>query len=460
MNRSKYGVRQIALFLFGLMIVSASALAANPTEPPLIQTDEAMTLDDLVQLAIDHEYTYRQAVEGERIVGMLRASAIGQFLPTITSNASYGSSTYKDYTVYDDDYTPIGKIDLETSSSSVSFNASESIFEGGSRLWGIKSAKLQLENIFLNTERSRDVLIAQVKTAFYNFLLARENLAVQQEILGQREESLRLARARFQTGDVIELDVMQAEIDLGTQQNTVLQAEQSLQNGREALNLSVGIHLDSTYPVSGDLTPVLPEVESDILVNTALQSRPDFKTAKNAVKINDLAVKTYSSSYLPSLSWNYRYGRNYSNSSTAGDYHYWPEDVSSYAGFSLNWTIFNGFQREYNRQNAVVTKRQSVYNEFAMRQTVMSEVRSEWRSIENLFQQIQVLDRNRDLARRQLTLEQERYRIGASDQLSLRSAQVTFISAENQYLVTVLEYFTTLATLERDLGVSLEEVSR
>ena len=77
-----------------------------------------------------------------------------------------------------------------------------------------------------------------------------------------------------------------------------------------------------------------------------------------------------------------------------------------------------------------------------------------------LYKQIQVSDKNRDLARRQLQLEQERYRVGASDQLNLRSAQVTFISAEQDYLAKVLEFYTTRATLERDLGTSLDAVNR
>ncbi len=453
MNCSKSYVRRTLLTLIGVLMLSSAGLAATPDEPPLIVSDSSKTLDDLIDLALNHEYTYRKAVEGERIVSMLRASAIGQFLPGVTAGGSYRTSGKT--------YDAAGNLLANNnSSSSISISVSETIFAGGQRLWGLKAAKLSLDNIFLNSERSRDVLVTQVKTVFYNFLLAKENLRVQNEILQQRRESLRLAQARYATGDVIELDVMQAEIDLGTQENNVLQAQQSLKNAREALNLAVGIHLDSTFPVVGGLTPVLPNTDADQLVTTALQKRPDFKAAKNQVKINSLNVLNYTSQYVPTVSWFYSYDRSDYRKDLAQHYVVWPSITSSTTGFSLNWTIFDRFQREYNRQNAVIAKRKSVYDEFSLRQNIMANVRSEWRNLEKLDQQIKVSERNRDLARRQLELEQERYRVGASSQLNLRSAEVTRITAENDYLARVLEYFTTLATLERDLGASLEEVSR
>lgn len=453
MNRSKRIFGNALMLLIGVLMLSGSLIAAEPTEPPMIVSDSSKTLDDLLDLALNHEYTYRKAVEGERIVTMLRASAIGQFLPSVTGSASYSTSGKT--------YDAAGNLlASNNSSSNVQIAVSEVLFSGGQRIWGLAGAKLQLQNIFLNSERSRDVLIAQVKTVYYNFLLTKENLRVQNEILGQRQESLRLAQARFATGDVIELDVMQAEIDLGTQQNNVLQAEQSMKNAREALNLAVGISLDSTFPVVGDLTPVLPETNADQLVTLALNERPDYKALQNQVKINKLDVRNYTSQYLPTVSWFYGYNRSDYRPNSAQDYSYWPDITSSSTGLSLNWTIFNRFQREYNRQNAVIAKRQSMFDEVSTRQTIIANVRSEWRTLEKLNQQIKVSERNRELARRQLQLEQERYRVGASNQLNLRSAEVTRITAENDYLARVLEYFTTLATLERDLGASLEEVSR
>lgn len=443
-----------------LTMPATQVQASTPSEPPLIQSDTPMALDDLVALALDHEYTYRKAVEGEKIVLMLRASAIGQFLPTVSASGTYSTGTYYDYPIYNDDDTFLGRFDYSNSNSSTSISIRETIFAGGQRLWGLKSAKLQLENIFLSSERSRDVLIAQVKTAVYNFLLAEENLSIQKETLEQRKESLRLATTRYETGDVIELDVMQAEIDLGNQANLVLQAKQGLENAREAVNLSVGIHLDSKFPIDGDLTPVLPASSEQLLVNTALQQRPDYMSAKNMVKINRMNTLAYTSQYLPTVTWFMNSNRGYYSPDSKGDYQYWPEDRTGTTGFSLNWTIFDGFQREYNRQSAIIEKRKAIYDEFSARQNIMAQVRSEWRNLDNLYQQIQVLDQNRDLARRQLELEQERYRVGASDQLSLRNAQVTFSQAENNYLGRVLDFFITLATLERDISSSLEEVSR
>lgn len=458
-SKTTLAIRVIVLILAGT-VFALPVQAAAPSEPPLIQSDTPKTIDDLVALALDHEYTYRKAVEGENVVRMLKLSAFGQFLPSVSFSGNWFNTTLINSTVYDNLLNPIGVEDTDNSSSSTNISINETLFAGGQRWFAAKSAKYQLENIFLNTERSRDILIAQVKTTAYNFLLSQENLKNQQDILEQRKESLRLAKTRYETGDVIELDVMQAEIDLGNQKNAVLQAQQGVANAREALNITVGIDLNSSFPVKGDLTPMLPGANVDDLVNLALQERPDYKAQKNLVRINNYTVKQWTSGYLPQITAGVSMGRSQSARGSAYDFQFQPENQSRSIGFSLNWTIFDRFQREFNRQSAVVTKRQSMLDESALHQSVISGIRSEWRNLDNLFKQIQVLDQNRELARRQLELEQERYRVGASDQLSLRNAQVTYSQAENSYLGRVLDFFITLATLERDVSTSLEEVSR
>ena len=370
---------RIALLIAALVLTAGFGTAARAQQdahqPRLIVQDTVMSLDSLIQIGIDNQATYRKAVEGERIVSALNRSAIGQFLPGVTAGMNLGNSRYITSSTYVEGIA-FGGQDKKSSSSSWNLNVSESLFEGGSRYWGYKSAKLQIQNTFLTTERSQDMLIAQVKTAYFNLLASQDNLNVQNEVLQQRLEAQRLAKARYATGDVIELDVMQADIDVGNQQNVVLQAQQSVDNAREALNLTVGLSLDSRYPVQGDLKPNMPEMQQDSLVSTALEYRPDFLAQQNLVKMREYDLKSNTSEYLPSASLYYQVRRSQTIDDVYNNFSLNPSDqkVTSF-GLSLNWTLFDRFNREYSRQNAYIAKRQAKLDEINQRLQIDANVR-------------------------------------------------------------------------------------
>ncbi len=445
--------------LLGIIVLFAMpALASDDGyTPPKLNSDMPVTVSRLIELAQDNQSAYRQSLEDEELIPILKAGAIGQFLPSLSAGASW-SSTFTEESVIYIQGTPIdgGK----SSSSGWNISANETLFSGLSRFYGYRQAQLNVENTLLNTERSFDLLVSGVKSAVYTVLAAERSLEVEEEILNQRSDVLHLARTRYETGDAIQIDVMQAEIDYGTQENAVLSARQALQNAREYLNLTVGLDLESSYTFAGNLDPELPNINADSLVSIAHSARPDLQQQRNLVEINDYSIKSWNSQYAPSASAFASYSRSGYTQGEQLNWEVMPTDWDVRYGLSLNWTLFDGFSREVQREQAVINKRRSMWDEHQAEQSIAADVRQQWRSLNRLYQQIEVADRNRDLARRQLDLEQERYRVGVSDQINLRSAQVIFVSAEREYLSRVLDFFTTMATLERDLGMPLEEISR
>ncbi|MCB2213166.1 TolC family protein [bacterium] len=451
----------IMLMLGMLLGLSIPPATAETFTPPVLNSENPVPLSRLITLAQDNRAAYRQSLEDQELIPELRAGAIGQFLPSIYAGGTWSNSDSEQEAIYVDGLPVPGTGGTYfNSSSSWYVQANESLFEGLSRYYGYQMTSLSVENTLLNTERSFDELVSDIKSAAYNVLAAERALEVEREILNQRQEAHRLARARFETGDVIELDVMQAEIDLGTQENAVLSAEQALRNAHEQLNLTVGLDLESEYTVAGNLEPMLPNANPDSLVSIALRARPDLEVQRNQVDYYDYDVKRNTSNYFPTANAFVTYSRSESVQDERFSWSAVPGDRNIRYGLNLNWTLFDGFTREVQREQAVITKRKSMWDQHQFEQSVAADVRRQWRTLTSTFQQIEVADRNRELARRQLNLEQERYRVGVSDQLNLRSAQVTFVSAEREYLARVLDFFTTMATLERDLGMPLEEIAR
>jgi outer membrane protein len=302
-----------------------------------------------------------------------------------------------------------------------------------------------------NVENARKNLAAQIAEQVMVVQTQEQLVALDKRLRDQRKDALDLAQARFTVGAVTELDVMQAEIDLNTAENTLSSAGRALESQREGLNQIIGIDLRSTYPLeqAQSLSPYQFNVDS--LVDVAYASRSDLRVANLTSQRTAQSLKMQYSNYLPTLSLSAQFSRSEASGTHVG----WtlsPRNVNNRYGLNLSWNIFDGFTREYNIEQQRVAQAQAKESERQLQLSVAKDVHNAYFNLVNTFNQIQLTSRNRDLAERRLNLERERYRLGAASQLDLRDAEVTYAQAETSNLQTVLSYQSSVIALELAVG--------
>lgn len=476
--------------MLGLLLASV-ALAAP--EFPVISSATPLSLDSLVALGFRYSPVLRQTEYNTRLNTIGKVNAVGQFLPTVSLGLSFSQTHYRNptfnnpngsvgvihtrpaeiFTTYvvgwdtsgsnlsnphliqvTDTIPAVTIPEGDTRSSSEFISLNETIFEGGRRYFLYRLAKVQ-ENINNSSvENVQKNLAAQIAEQVVVVLTQERLVDLDKRLRDQRKDALDLARARFDVGAVTELDVMQAEIDLNTAENDLSTAGRALESQREALNQVIGINLSSTYPLeqAAGVTPLQFNVDS--LVSVAYQCRSDLRIADLTVQRATQNVNMNYSNYLPTISL----GAQFSRSESSGNNVDWtlsPRDINDRYSLSLSWNIFDGFTREYNLQSARVSRAQAVESERQLQLSVVKAVHDAYFNLANIFNQLQLTGRNRDLAERRLNLERERYRLGAASQLDLRDAEVTYAQAETSNLQTNLAYQSSLIALELAVGKPL-----
>ena len=99
------------------------------------------------------------------------------------------------------------------------------IFDGGLTYGKVKQAKADLERSKTDlADQSRQIEL-QVRTAYSDFLQARETLDSQQKVQEEAEEALREANARSGAGTGTQLDVLDAETALTQARTTLVQSQ-------------------------------------------------------------------------------------------------------------------------------------------------------------------------------------------------------------------------------------------
>lgn len=333
---------------------------------------------------------------------------------------------------------------------------SQTLFAGGRNFYTLKSAKQLRKSSEFSLDRDQQLLAYNISQAYFEVLAKQQMLELAERVLEQRKEQLRLAKARYKVGSVTKLDVMQADIDLGNQENELLQAEQELKIARMELNRLMGIFLEESFQVVEDSVLFAPSFNMRELVQKALRTRPDLKTLEAELASYENNIWAERSSYLPTVTFDLSIFR----SEQGGADDKWtlsPENRDTRFGFSLNWDIFSGFSREYLIKQAQVSAQNSRYDILDKKLSIEKEVKEAVLNLERIYSQSLITRKNRELAKENLALERERYRLGSASLLDLRTAQVTYIQAETDHISKLLEFRTTLAQLEYATGLEIKE---
>lgn len=475
---------KLRLMIAGLLL-AGSALAES--EFPLIRSSAPLSLDSLIALGFQYNPALRQAAGDTRLNSIGKLNAVGNFLPTVSVGMSFSQShyrnptftnpdgsvssyprTYTDYSIMWEDtvdgiltnprltertYT-IDVPEGDSRSSQMYLSLNESVFEGGRRYFLYRMAKVQ-ENINnLTVEDAKRSLALQIAQRVVLVQTQQKLVELNEKLRDQRQDAFELAKARFAVGSVTELDVLQAEIQLGSAENAITSARRDLQAQREAMNQLLGIDIPSEFPIeeAAEISPFVFDV--DELVAEAYRHRTDLKIAELSVARARHSLRVYQSEYLPTVSLSAQWSR----SEQSGKKETWtlnPRNENSSYGLSVRWNLFDGFTREYNTVSRRVDRDKTIEAERALRLRLEREVRDAYYNLEKVYNQLGVTSRNRELAQRQLDLERERYRLGATSQLGLRDAQVTYAQAETEHLQKTLEYQSSLIALDLAVGKSL-----
>jgi outer membrane protein TolC len=118
-----------------------------------------------------------------------------------------------------------------------------SIFDGALTRGKVIQAKAQYKHAETDlADQSRQIELA-VRTAYSDFLEARETLESQQKVQEEADEALREANARAEAGNGTQLDVLDAQTSLTQARTTQIQAQHDYVTARARLERAIGADL-------------------------------------------------------------------------------------------------------------------------------------------------------------------------------------------------------------------------
>jgi outer membrane protein TolC len=161
-------------------------------------------------------------------------------------------------------------------------------------------ARIAQQQADQQTEMAAQQLRFAVIRTFYGLLLAQARLEVSDEAVKTAEADVKRVRDIFESGLVVQSDLLAAEVQLSEFRQQQIQAKGDLVTAIAALNTAMGLPVDSPRQPLGQLVErTFPTQTVETLSEQALQDRPDYQRAVLAARASAVRSRGARGEWLP-----------------------------------------------------------------------------------------------------------------------------------------------------------------
>lgn len=258
--------------------------------------------------------------------------------------------------------------------------------------------------------------------------------------------ALNQATASHDAGVGTNLDVLRARVQLQTQQQTLINFENTLAKDKIALNRMIGLPADQELVLT-DTAPYaeFAELPLEDAMRLAFQRRKDLLSLQVQLDVAAQTRKAVRAERLPSVSFNGYYGVL---GEIGGLYH----GVFAATG-KVSVPVFEEGQLRGQREVAEAQISGLERQIESLRVSIEQQIRSSMLDVQSSNDLVKVARSNVDLATQELQDTLDRYAAGVDDNLPVVQAQAVLAQAQSRLVQTLYQYNQAKLSLARNTGV-------
>ena len=485
------------------LLLLLSFLAVQPAGAQVSRdtlTHSTLTIDEAIAIAHRNNPDFLQTVNNRQTAKAALRSAYGALLPS--ADASLSASRQQGGQQI---------VSGSTLGASSDFNTSSYRFGFGYRLnrATLITPGLQRANrdaVEADITGARQNLRDAVAQQYLTTLQAEARAELQDTLLVAATAQRVLAQAREIVGSGTQLDVQRAEVTLGQQQVAVLQARNQIEIEKLKLFQLMGVQQPPGVKLVSNFDVRPTALSLSELLESARRQNPVVLALRSRERVADLNVKRERGEYSPTLSLSTGIG-----GSTFGYVHdsflvtqarasaeasksscIRTEEVRAAVGLSntlaacssiaftdaqaaalrkqnskfpfdftksprsvtavLSLPLFDGFSREERVQQALVSREDAQLGVRSRELGLNAEVTAAYLTLTTAEKTAALQQQNAAKAKQELTLVQERYRVGATTYVDVMQARADYERAENDRINALYDYHKAFAALESAVG--------
>ena len=256
------------------------------------------TLQKLIRETLEHNKDMLTAAARLKEMAAQRRIAYADMFPQVNGRLytdkeaeNYGGDNYKSTPEYTAKFIASWELDL-----------------WGNLRWAKDKSMAQFVQAVENRRALQMTLVAQVAQAYFELVALDNELAIVKQTLSAREESVRLARLRFNGGLTSEAVYQQAQVELARTAILVPDLERSIALKENDINFLAGRYPEKVERSHHPQDIRLPETLPAGLPSSLLERRPDVRAAEEALIAANADVGIAYTNLFPRITLTAHYG--------------------------------------------------------------------------------------------------------------------------------------------------------
>jgi outer membrane protein len=290
-------------------------------------------------------------------------------------------------------------------------------------------------------------LLLSVATACFVFLSAQVPLAPARRAREAVSRLLDQAKARERIGVSPRGDVAQAQAFYDATEQSVIDAQNAVDDAQLTLTEIVGDHTSALAPLREDIPLASPDPASvDAWVASAKQDNPSVRAAQLQTEAADRDIAVQRGKGLPNISLSGNTTRTWQDLTFGGN------TTLDSVGLSFTWPLFqSGAVASAVRQSRAIYRQAQAQYDIAQRDTERL-TRAAYRGVVTGIQRIGAAKRAVDSGHESVEASQRNVEFGTGSVFDLLNAQNNYYTVQRAYSQTRYDYLTALLTLKQQAG--------
>ncbi|RTZ03285.1 TolC family protein [Flavobacterium sp. RSP49] len=393
------------------------------------QAQEVLTLESAIKIALENNYEIKIAANNLKIEKTNVAIGNAGMLPIVTASVVDNNSVQNSsQTRQDGAETELDN--AKNNSLSYGVGLDWTIFDGF-RMFARMNQLKELQK--LGEAQLKLILITKisdVNAAYYDLVQQQQQLAALDTTIVISNQRLILAQNRFTIGKASKLEVLNAQVDLNTDQVALLRQKELYANSKIVLNQIMARDLKINFKVidvlAVDRLLFLPE-----LTLLAEKQNPQLEAQIINKRVAELQLKQIKAGRYPTIRVNTAY--NFSESQSSLGFVTQSQSRGFNYGFTATLNLFDGFSQNRNEKIAKIQIENSKISIQQQNLILNAQLATSYQTYLTNLELITLEEKNQAIAQQNLTITLDKFRIGTITTLEFRTAQLNYVNAKVRY---------------------------
>lgn len=331
-------------------------------------------------------------------------------------------------------------------SNNLYLSLSQPLFTYNRTKLNLKQLELDLEDAQLSYAMQELNLEKQVTQFFYNVYLAQMKLSVSEDEFTNTQKSYEITQNKVTAGIAAKEELYQAELNFATSKSAVENARVSLEDAKDQLKQYIGMDISTEITVMTDIKINPVPVDLNKAIDNGENSRMELRQRKIDIDnaqfslIQVKAQNEFNGSLALSVGIigdNENLGNIYDNPTK-----------NPRVSVSFNVPIFDWGQRkaQIKAQEAVIENSKLSLDQ--QKTQIKVDIRSVYRNLQNLVNQIDIADQNVKNAQLTYEINLERYTNGDLTSMDLNLFQTQLSNNKMSYAQALIDYKIELLNMK------------